>query len=51
MTRVADILGQMQKKPSTNYEYEAAIEYCTNGGINHYSENNGYAFQKKLAAI
>ena len=37
MTRVADILGQVHKKPWINYEYEAAIEYCTNGGKDYYS--------------
>lgn len=37
MMRLADILGQMQKKPQANYEYDAAIEYHTKGGADNYS--------------
>ena len=51
MTRVADILGRMQNKPSTNYEYEAAQEYYNKGGKQYYSNQNGQMFQHQLATI
>ena len=44
MIRVADMLGAMQKKPAANYEYQAALEYCTKGGLDYFAQENGYKF-------
>jgi hypothetical protein len=38
MLRVADIISMIQNKPSINYEYEAALEYYTKGGQQHYMQ-------------
>ena len=44
MIRLADIIGHTTGKPAENYEYKAAIEYCTKGGQDFYSRTHGYPF-------
>ena len=48
MLRVADMISMIQSKPSINYEYEAALEYYTKGGKEHYAQTMPQYFGSQL---
>ena len=51
MLRVADMISMIQSKPSINYEYEAALEYYTKGGKEHYAQTMPQYFVSQLNVV